>query len=133
MRARLELLPIAAGAIVGVPVLAAAGSLAQATDAAESSGRTWLLVALMLLAVGGLAAAGWIAARRCRRAPLSHAAAAALTVAVAAEVVAVARVWVAGDDIRFGAAAGWLLLALAAGVGGGLTALRPPPKADSVG
>jgi hypothetical protein len=125
--ARLDLWPLVLGGAVGAAGLVAAGGLGEATS--ESA----LAVPLLILALTGLGAAGWIAARRCRHAPLVHAASAALLAVVAVGAVGVLRLALDGDEIPAAVVATWLLLAVAAGTGGGLAALQPSSRADSPG
>lgn len=133
MSMRLEAVPIATGACIGAMSLLLTAGLGRATGATDGDdGSAWAFP-LVVLALAGLGAAGWVAARRCRSAPLIHAAAAAVGAVVLVSVVAVVRLLVAGDDVRWGLGAVWLLLAVATGIAGGLWALRPSHKANSPG
>jgi ribose/xylose/arabinose/galactoside ABC-type transport system permease subunit len=137
-RRALDLRALAAGATVGLAVLAAVVVIAAWVDApslGDDGSREGPLVEVLLsVAALGLVAAGAMAARRCRRAPLAHGAGAAVAAVVVAEVTVTIRQVASGDPIRGWAAAGWLLLGLACGLIGGLAVLRAPRlrrRADS--
>jgi len=119
------------GAALGVAVGGAAALVARVVDAVADDD-TPLALPLLLVTLAGLTAAGWMAARRCGRAPLTNAAVAALVaVAVLVGVALVVRL-AAGDDVRWGFLVIWAPLALACGLVGGLAALRGPRRgADS--
>jgi hypothetical protein len=128
---------LATGAAVGLAALAAVALLSAQLDTSlddDGTGGGALVEVLLSLAAVGLVAAGAIAARRCRRAPLVHATGAAVAAVVVVALAVAARQVAAGDTVRWWALAGWLLLAVACGVAGGLAALRAPRwhrRADS--
>jgi hypothetical protein len=136
-RRALDLRALAAGAGVGLAVLAVVALVSAQVDRSSTggtNGHTPLVEVLLTTAAVGLVAAGAVAARRCRRAPLAHAAGAAVAAVVVAEAVVVVRQVVAGDPVRWWAALAWLLLGLACGMAGGLATLRAPRsrrRADS--
>jgi hypothetical protein len=122
---------VAGGAVIGVATGAVAAVGARVVDALTDGGSP-LTVPLLLVTLAGLITAGWTAAHRCLRAPLTNAAVAALA-AVAVLLVA-NLVWrlAAGEDVRWAYLAVWAPLALACGLVGGLGALRAPlRRADS--
>jgi peptidoglycan/LPS O-acetylase OafA/YrhL len=133
MRERLDAGPTAAGAVVGAAGLALVGAVAGVTDVGDDDGQLAVVIPLVLVAVGGLAVAGWVAASRSRRAPLVHAATAAVAAVLVAEVLVVVRQLVTDESIAWASGLAWLLLAVAAGLAGGLRALRPRRRADSPG
>lgn len=126
-----DALAVARGGGVALGVGAVAALAAHALDAVGEDGSP-LALPLLLVVITGLATGGWVAARACLRHPLTHAAlaaGAAITVLLAANV---ARQVVGGDDVRWSYVVIWLPLAVAAGLAGGLTALRQPRhRADS--
>jgi ribose/xylose/arabinose/galactoside ABC-type transport system permease subunit len=136
-RRALDVRALALGAAVGLATLAAVGVVAAGVDApsvGDGSRRGPLVEVLLSLAALGLVAAGALAARRCRRAPLAHGTAAAVAAVVVAEVLVVMRQALADDPFRGWAVVAWLLLAVACGLTGGLVALRAPRlrrRADS--
>lgn len=123
---------VASGSAVGVAGLALAGVAVALADGDDET-RLTLAVPLLVMALVGLATAGWHAARRTHRAPLVHAAAAALAAVVAVDLFVVVRQLLTDEPIAWGTAAIWLLLAVAAGLTGGRWALRPRRRADSAG
>lgn len=129
----LDLLAIARGGGLALVVGLVAAVAAHLLDVVGEDGSP-LALPLLLMAVGGLVAGGWVAARACARNPLTHAGAAAVAAIVVLLAANVARQLLDGDDIRWSYTALWLPLALAAGLAGGLAALRPPRhRADSPG
>lgn len=129
----LDLPAIARGGGLGLVVGLVAAGAAHLLDVVGEDGSP-LALPLLLVAVGGLVAGGRVAARACARNPLTHAGLAALAALVVLLAADVARQLLDGDDIRWGYTALWLPLALAAGLAGGLAALRPPRhRADSPG
>jgi len=133
MARRLDYGAVAIGAGVGIAVLAAAAVVANLAGAADDDA-PFLVVALLVSGVlTGLGAAGWTTARRCSSAPLVHGAVAALAAVVAAEAVVLLRQLVRDESVAWAPAVTWLLLGLAAGLAGGLSALRPRDRADSPG
>jgi putative membrane protein (TIGR04086 family) len=132
-RPGLEPQAIVPGATVAVAVIAVAVATSRAVDATHLNERSYLILPLVEVALVGLFAGGWSAARRCRRAPLVHGAAAAISAVVACCVPAVGIRLVRGDEVAWEAVVVWLLSALAAGTAGGLASLRPRHRADSPG
>lgn len=137
LRRSVDLPALTVGAAVGIATLAAVAlvtaRLDPSVDDADSS--TSVLALLLVVAVTGLSAAGVVAARRCRRAPLAHGAGAAVAAVVVVAAAAMVRQVVSDETIRWWPVAAWLLLALACGTIGGLAAVRAPRphgEADSV-
>jgi uncharacterized membrane protein YfcA len=129
----LDPMAVARGTGLALAVGVCAAVAAHALDAVGEDGSP-LALPLLLVAVAGLAAGGWVAARACARNPLAHAGAAAVAAVVVLLLANVARQLANGDDVRWSYVALWVPLALAAGVAGGLTALRQPRhRADSPG
>jgi uncharacterized membrane protein YfcA len=129
----LDVLAIARGGGLALGVCLVAAVTAHLLDVVGEGGSP-LALPLLLVAVGGLVAGGWVAARACARNPLTHAALASVAAIAILLAANVARQLLDGDDIRWSYTVLWLPLALAAGLAGGLTALRPPRhRADSPG
>jgi hypothetical protein len=116
---------VARGAAVALVVGGVAAVVANVVDAVNDEG-SLLAIVLLLATLVGLGAAGWVAARACRRAPLIHGAAAALTAVAVLLVVNVVRRLAGDDDLNASYIVVWLLLALACGLGGALVTLRSP-------
>jgi peptidoglycan/LPS O-acetylase OafA/YrhL len=126
-RPRLEQRALIPGTAVGVLSIAAAVLASRLSGAAADDDRAFLILPLVELAIVGLVSGGWLAALRCRRAPLVHGAVAALGAVVLGCVASMASHLAGGDAVPWAAVAVWLLLALAAGTAGGLVSLRPQP------
>ena len=130
---RLEARAVVPGAAVGIVAIALAVLASRLSDAAVDDDRAYLILPLVELGMVGLFSGGWLAALRCRRSPLVHGAAAALSAIVVCAAAGVAGRLAGGDDVPWASVAVWLLLALAAGTAGGLASLRPRDRADSPG
>jgi MYXO-CTERM domain-containing protein len=127
---------LATGAAVGLATLATVALLSAQLDTSldDGDGSSPLVEVLLTFAAVGLAAAGAIAARRCRRGPLLHATGAAVSAVLVAAIAVAVRQLVGDESVRWWAFAAWLLLAVACGLAGGLAALRAPRlrrRADS--
>jgi hypothetical protein len=124
---------LARGAGVALAVVIVAAVAARLLGAVGGDGSP-LALPLLLVAMAGLVAGGWVAARACLRSPLTHAALAALVAIAALLAVNVVRQVIEGEDVRWSFVALWVPLAVASGLAGGLAALRPPRhRADSPG
>jgi putative membrane protein (TIGR04086 family) len=130
---RLEGRAIVPGAAVGILTIAVAVLVSRLTNVVGDDDRTFLVLPLVEVGIIGLFSGGWVAALRCRRAPLVHGAAAALAAVGACCAAAVVGRLAGGNDVPWASALVWLLLALAAGTAGGLMSLRPRRRADSPG
>jgi putative membrane protein (TIGR04086 family) len=132
-RPALEPTAITSGATVAVVSVVASVAVSRAVQATVIDERSYMILPLVELALVGLFAGGWTAARRGRPAPLVHGAVAAIVAVVACCVPAVGIRLARGDDVAWSAVVVWLLSALAAGTAGGLASLRPRHRADSPG
>ena len=127
----IDLLAVARGAGVALGVGVAAALAAHALDAVGEGGSP-LALPLLLVVIAGLAAGGWVSARACLRAPLTHAGLAAGAAIAVLLLANVAGQLLDGDDVRWSYVVIWVPLAVASGLAGGLTALRRPRyRADS--
>jgi putative membrane protein (TIGR04086 family) len=116
---------IVPGAAVGIVTIALTALASRVTGVVGDDDRSYLILPLVELGLVGLFSGGWVAALRCRRAPLVHGAVAALVAIAVCCVAAVVGHLAGGDDVPWAAVLVWLLLALAAGTAGGLASLRP--------
>jgi len=130
-RPGLEARAVVPGAAVGIVTVAVAVLASRLSGAADGAGRAYLLLPLVELGVIGLFTGGWLAALRCRRAPLVHGAAAASGAIGACAATAVIGHLAGGGDVPWAAVVVWLLLAVAAGAAGGVAGLRPRHRTDS--
>jgi hypothetical protein len=122
----LEAGAIVPGAAVGIVTIAVAVLAGRLSGAVDDGQRAYLLLPLIELGLAGLFTGGWLAALRCRRAPLVHGAVAGLVaVGVCTAAAALGRL-AGGDDVAWATVAVWLLLAV-----GALASLRPRHRTDS--
>jgi putative membrane protein (TIGR04086 family) len=111
---------IVVAAIVAVP----AGVIAQFVGDSDSR-PGWFGTLLFLVALAGLAAGGYVAARDQRRGtPLTHGILASVTTFAVVEAVGIVRRLITSTDISWSRIASSLLLSLIAGTIGGLLGMR---------
>jgi hypothetical protein len=130
---RLDGAAVLRGGGVALVIVGATMLVANLVDAVSDDGSPAALP-LVLVALVGLAAGGWAAARVCHSAPLSHGAVAALAATAVLLAVNLGVQLARSEDVHWRYVVVWLLLALASGLVGALVALRTPARrADSPG
>ncbi len=116
---------VGVGTAVALAVSVPAALVAQALDAAGrvDDDSSWLFVAAAVV-LGGLVGGGYVAGARRPDAPIANGAAAGLAAYLVVQTVAAVRLLARGDDVTWIAVPVLALLAVAAGMAGGLLADR---------
>jgi hypothetical protein len=127
----LEARAVAPGAAVAILAIVAAVLIGRVSGTASSGDRAYLVLPLVELGLAGLLTGGWLAALRCRGAPLAHGTAAALIALGACTATSVVSRLAGGGATPWAGVTVWLLLAVAATTAARLAC--GPREADSPG